>query len=165
MVERLRSCEEQAELYPAPPEVQNQMQRIDSQVVEMQQGSKCQCQKIFTGSIPFSKPVRTIYVRRRAYQELAKGSNRPVQKSNVVRNALNAGIPTPRLLTKQQCLDGEEACSCKLSTLQSQAGGLHKVHLCDCLICAKSSGDEDKCKGILRTIEREEQTSIWQRIN
>ncbi len=35
LVEPLRSCEEQAELYPAPPEVQNQMQRIDSQVVEM----------------------------------------------------------------------------------------------------------------------------------
>ncbi len=29
----------------------------------------------------------------------------------------------------------------------------------------KSSGDEDKCKGILQTIEREEQKSIWQQIN
>ncbi len=95
LVERLPSCDEQAELYPAPPEVQNRMQRIDSQVVEMQRGSERQCLKIFMGLIPFSKPVRTIYVRRRAYQELAKGSDWPVQKSNVVRNALKAGIPTP----------------------------------------------------------------------
>ncbi len=95
LVERLRSCEEQVELYPAPPKVQNQMQRINSQVVEMQLGSKHQCQKIFMGSIPFSKPVWTIYVRRRAYHELAKGSDRPVQKSNVVRDALKAGIPMP----------------------------------------------------------------------
>jgi hypothetical protein len=117
LVECLQSCEKQAELYPAPPGVQNRMQRINSQVVEMQKGSECQCRKIFMGLIPFSKPVQTIYVRRRAYQELAKGSDWPVQKSNVVRDALKAGIPTPRLLTKQQCLDGEEACSRKLSTL------------------------------------------------
>jgi hypothetical protein len=95
LVKHLWSCEEQAELYPAPLEVQNRMQRINSQVVEMQRGSERQCQKIFMGLIHFSKPVRTIYVRRRAYQELAKGSNRPVQKSNVVRNALKAGIPMP----------------------------------------------------------------------
>jgi hypothetical protein len=92
-VERLRNCEEQAELYPAPPEVQNQMQCIDSQIVEMQRGSERICRKIFTGSIPFSEPVRTIYVRGRAYQELAKGSDRPIQKSNVVHDALKAGIP------------------------------------------------------------------------
>jgi hypothetical protein len=109
--------------------------------------------------------VRTIYIRKRAYQELTEGCDRPVQRSNVVCNALKAGIPTPRLLTKQQCLDREAACSRKLSTLRGQAGGLRQVHLRDCLIRAKSSGDEDKCKGILQTIEREEQKSIWQRIN
>ncbi len=109
--------------------------------------------------------MRTIYIRKKAYQELTKGCNWPVQRSNVVRNALKAGIPTPQLLTKQQCLDGEEACSRKLSTLRGQAGGLHQVHLWDCLICAKSSGDEDKCKGILQTIEKEEQKYIWQQIN
>jgi hypothetical protein len=165
MVDRLRMCKEQASTYPAPMEVQEQMQQIDSQAVEMQQGSKRQCQQIFTGSIPFSEPVRTIYIRKRAYQEFTKGCDRPVQRSNVVRNALKAGIPTPQLLMKQQCLDGEEACSCKLSTLQGQAGGLRQVHLWDCLIHAKSSGDEDKCKGILQTTEREEQKSIWQQIN
>jgi hypothetical protein len=165
MVDRLRMCEEQASNYPAPMEVQERMQRIDSQAVEMQQGSKWQCQQIFTGSIPFSKPMSTIYIRKRAYQELTKGCDRPVQRSNVVRDALKAGIPTPWLLTKQQCLDGEEACSCKLSTLRGQAGGLRHVHLRDCLICAKSSGNEDKCKGILQTIEREEQKSIWRQIN
>jgi hypothetical protein len=70
----------------------------------------------------------------------------------------------PQLLTKQQCLDGVEACSRKLSTLQGQAGGLHQVHLQDCLIHVKSLGDKDKCKGIFQTIKREEQKLIWQQI-
>jgi hypothetical protein len=165
MVNRLRMCNEQASTYPAPMDVQEQMQRMDRQLVEMQRGSKRQCRQIFTGTIPFSEPVRTIYIRKRAYQELAKGCDRPVQKSNVVRNALKAGILTPCTLTKQQCLGRAEACSRRLASFCGQAGGLRKVHLWDCLICAKSSGDDDRCKGILQTIEREEKKSIWRQIN
>jgi hypothetical protein len=131
----------------------------------MQQGSKRQCRQIFTGTIPFSEPVRTIYIRKKAYQELAKGCDWPVQKSNVVRNALKVGILTLCTLIKQQCLDGAEACSRRLASLCGQAGGLRKVHLWDCLIRAKSSGDNDRCKGILQTIEREEKKSIWRQIN
>jgi hypothetical protein len=149
MLECLQLCKEQATSYPAPSKVQAKIQRIDSQVAEMQQGSKGQCWQIFTGSIPFSKPVQTIYMRRCAYQELAKGKDHTVQQSNIVRDTLKPGIPTPRLLTKQQCLDGIEACSRKLSTLRGQARGLRQVHLWDCLIHMKSSGDKDKYKGIL----------------
>jgi hypothetical protein len=101
MVNRLRMCEEQASTYPAPTDVQEQMQRMDRQVVGMQQGSERQCRQIFMGTIPFSEPVRTIYIRKKAYQELAKGCDWPVQKSNVVCNALKAGILTPRTLMKQ----------------------------------------------------------------
>ncbi len=39
------------------------------------------------------------------------------------------------------------------------------VHLRDCYIRTKKAGDEDQCKGILRTIGHEEQKSIWRRIN
>jgi hypothetical protein len=162
MVECLQLCKEQAMSYPAPSKALTKMQQISSQVVEMRQGSERQCWQIFTGSIPFSKSVQTIYMRRHAYQELVKGTDHTVQRSNIVRNALKAGIPTPQLLTKQQYLDGVEACSRKLSTLRGQAGGLRQVHLRDCLICVKSSGDEDKCKGNLQTIEREELDSIRQ---
>jgi hypothetical protein len=165
MVNRLWMCKEQASTYPAPTDIKKQMQQMDRQVVEMQQGSERQCRQIFTGTIPFSKLVRTIYIRKRAYQELAKGCDWSVQKSNVVHNTLKAGILTPHMLTKQQCLDGAEACSCRLASLRGQAGGLRKVHLWDCLIRTKSSGDNDRCKGILQTIEREETKSIWQQIN
>jgi len=43
--------------------------------------------------------------------------------------------------------------------------GLRKVHLRDSYIRAKESGDDSKCKDILRIIGREEQKSMWRRIN
>jgi hypothetical protein len=53
----------------------------------------------------------------------------------------------------------------KLMTLNRQAGGLRQVHLRDCLIQAKTAGNDRKYKGILHTIEREEQKSVWRQIN
>jgi hypothetical protein len=43
--------------------------------------------------------------------------------------------------------------------------GLRKVHLRDSYIRAQESGDNNKCKDILRIIGREEQKSMWRRIN
>ncbi len=39
------------------------------------------------------------------------------------------------------------------------------MHLWDCLIKVQEDRDEARCKGILHTIKREEQKSIWWRIN
>ncbi len=43
--------------------------------------------------------------------------------------------------------------------------GLWKVHLRDSYIRAKESGDDSKCKDILQIIGREEQKSMWRRVN
>jgi hypothetical protein len=69
------------------------------------------------------------------------------------------------MLTRNQCLDGVEACKNRLKVLKTQSGGLRKVHLRDCLIKAQEDGDESRRRGILRTIRREEQKSVWRRIN
>ncbi len=53
----------------------------------------------------------------------------------------------------------------RLKVLKAQSGGLRKVHLWDCLIKVQEDGDKARCKGILRTIQWEEQKSIWRRIN
>jgi hypothetical protein len=42
---------------------------------------------------------------------------------------------------------------------------LRRVHLRDCLICAKEAGDEIRCTGILQTINWEENKNIWWHIN
>jgi hypothetical protein len=110
--------------------------------------------------------VRTLHFRRRAYQGLlARFQKKALRTSNIIRQAMKAGIPQPRLLSSNQCLDGIEICTRKLKGLQSQAHGLRRVHLHDRLIQAQDEGDVTRYKGILRTIEREEQKSIWKRIN
>jgi hypothetical protein len=83
----------------------------------------------------------------------------------MVKQALKAGILTPRLLALLQCLDRVEACTRRMKVLKGQAGGLQRVHLRACLIWAKDDGDKIQCTGILRTIEWEEKKGIWHRIN
>ncbi len=165
MAERLHACAEQITLYPVSPAVQHQMQILDKQTVEMQRGGERQCRQVFATMLPFSKPIWVIHFQRRAYQALARGANLLLQCSNVVKQGLKAGIPTPRVLTLLQCLDGVEACTRRMKVLKGQAGGLWQVHLRDCLIWAKDAGDKIQCTGILRTIEREEKKGIWCRIN
>ena len=43
--------------------------------------------------------------------------------------------------------------------------GLRKVHLWDSYVRVQAAGDETKCRDILRIIGREEQKSMWRRIN
>ncbi len=110
--------------------------------------------------------MRTLHFRHRAYQGLlACFQNKVPSTSIIIRQAIKAGIPQPRLLSSNQCLDRIEVCTCKLKGLQSQAHGLRRIHLRDCLIQAQDEGDKAQYKGILRTIECKEQKSIWKRIN
>ncbi len=166
MTHRLEVCKWDIQGYFLHPDKVKKMEALDKQMVEMQLGSEKQCCPIFSTNLPFSKPVRTLHFRRRAYQGLLACFQHKVPRtSNIIRQAIKAGIPQPRLLSANQCLDGIEVCTCKLKGLQSQAHGLRKVHLQDCLIQAQDEGDNAQYKGILRTIECEEQKSIWKRIN
>jgi hypothetical protein len=61
MADCLHGYEERIALYPAPPEAKLQMLRLDSKMVEMQRGAKHQCCQLYTGSLPFSKPIRVVH--------------------------------------------------------------------------------------------------------
>jgi hypothetical protein len=144
------------------------MQILDTQMEEMQRGSENQCRQIFSTAMPFSEPVRVYHLRRRAYQGLLNvriSDGRTRNASNAYREALRRGIPSPRLLSVDQCRDGIEACERRLHSLKGQSVGLRKVHLRDSLIRAQEAGDDQKRRDILRIIGREEQKTIWRRIN
>jgi hypothetical protein len=133
---------------------------------EMQQGSENQCRQIFSTAMPFSEPVWTYHFCHRAYQGLLHAlSVKSHNVSNVYRDALRCGIPAPRLLSADQCRDGVEACKRRLQLLRGQSVRLRKVHLRDSYIRAKETGDKGKCMDILCIIGREEQKSMWGRIN
>ncbi len=142
MVKRLSACEQRISTYPAPADAIRDMQTLDTQMAEMQQGSERQCRIIYSTEMPFSKPVCTVHFRQCVYQGLVKLLDGTARKSrNWFREAIKAGIPSPCLLTRDQCLDGMEACTRRLKVLKAQLGGLRKVHLWDCLIKAQEDGD------------------------
>ncbi len=111
MPERLNECAQQITSYPVNPAVQHQMQTLDNQTIEMQRGGEHRCRQLLTAALPFSKPVCVLHFWRHAYQALARGTTLPIHCSNVIKQALKASIPNPRLLTQTQCLDGVEACT------------------------------------------------------
>jgi len=166
MLDRLEVCGRSINGFPTSEAVTLSMQRLDTQMEEMQRGSEQQCRHLFSTAMPFSEPVRIYHYRRRAYQGLLNVCKRTARNaSNAYRNAIRCGIPSPRLLNAAQCRDGIEACTRRLQLLKGQSVGLRKVHLRDSYIRAKESGDDSKCKDILRIIGREEQKSMWRRIN
>ena len=78
---------------------------------------------------------------------------------------MRCGIPSPHLLNVAQCRDRVKAFERHLQLLKGHSVGLRKVHLRDSYICVQESGDDRKCKDILRIIGHEEQKSMWRRIN
>jgi hypothetical protein len=73
MADCLRGCEELINLYPALLEAKHQMQCLDSQMVEMQQGGERQCRQLYTGAIPFSEQIRIVHPSTMCVSGLSKG--------------------------------------------------------------------------------------------
>jgi hypothetical protein len=130
MIECLGACEQRFSTYPAPADAVKSMQTLDMQMAEMQRGSERRCWIIYSTEMPFSEPVRMVHYQRCAYQGLLKLLDGKTRKSsNMFNEAIKAGIPCPRMLTRNQCLDSVEACKNRLKVLKTQSGGLRKVHL------------------------------------
>jgi hypothetical protein len=70
MQERLEACGRSITGFPTTEADKLSMQRLDTQMEEMQCGSEQQCRQLFSTAMPFSEPVRTFHYRRRAYQGL-----------------------------------------------------------------------------------------------
>ena len=166
MTERLEACGKSIASFPTSKSDKRSMQIFDTQMEEMQRGSKNKCGQIFSTAMPFSEPMRTYHYCRRAYQGLLNVLERTAHNaSNTYRNALRCGIPTSCLLDADQCRDGVEACERRLQSLKGQSVDFRKVHLRDSYVRVQAAGDETKCRDILRIIGREEQKSMWCQIN
>jgi hypothetical protein len=70
MQDRLDACGRSITGPPTTEADKLLMQRLDTQMEEMQRGSERQCRQLFSTALPFSEPVRTYHYRRRAYQGL-----------------------------------------------------------------------------------------------
>ena len=137
---------------------------IDVQTTEILTAGEKQCRKITNNPLPFSAPVAYWTHRKWAYQGLLKIANGTCKNLGTARRrARKEGLDTYNL-TEEQCQDGITCCNRHLAQLKSQAVGLRKVHLQNCLIAAEDARDKERQKAILRVIEREEQKNTWRTI-
>ncbi len=140
------------------------MEKLDKQTAEIFIAGEKQCRKITNCDLPFSPPVAHWIHRKHAYQGLLSiFQNKCRNVGNTRRKARQAGLDTI-ILTEHDCIEGIKYCIHQLKLLRTQAVGLRKVHLRNCLIAAEDAKDKEKYKGILRVIEREEQRSQWRAI-
>ena len=164
--DRLSLLEASMTSYPASPEQQIAAEHLDTQFVELQRCSEKRCRKITKTDLPHSLPVKYWVMRRRSYMELIKCRHGKVRNvGNVMNRARKNGIEHPRSLTLSQLEDGVALCKHRMHELRKSARGLRRVHLRDCLIRAQDLGNEQKAKGILQIIQREEGRRMWFFIN
>ncbi len=70
MVKQLTVCKKSITDYPTSNNNRNKMEWLDTQMEEMQRGSKHQCHQIYSTEMLFSKPVQNYHPRHRMYQGL-----------------------------------------------------------------------------------------------
>jgi len=103
MQERLEACGRSINGFLTTEADKLSMQRLDTQMEEMQRSSEQQCRQLFSTAMPFSEPVRTYHYRRRAYHGLLNVLERTAHNtSNAYRDALRCGISSPHLLNAAQ---------------------------------------------------------------
>jgi len=64
MQEQLEVCGRSINGFPTTEADTLSMQRLDTQMEEMQRGSEQQCRQLFSTAMPFSEPVWTYHYRR-----------------------------------------------------------------------------------------------------
>ncbi len=115
LVERLTACEKSTTRYPTSDKDHKKMQGLNTQMEKMQRRSEHQCHQIYSTEMEFSEPVGHYHLCRRACQGLLLVLNGTANNiSNEFCAASQCSIPQPRQLSKDQCLDGVEACKRRL---------------------------------------------------
>jgi hypothetical protein len=139
------------------------LEGIDMHRSNIQQGGgKCRCQKIIKPPLPFSRQIREINMRQRAYVNLVAWHKKwKSSGGNVFKKAWKAGINNPRALTLQECLAGIKTCKQLMKEQADQAKQLQHEHLRNRYVLASDLNDTTKCTKIMDIIKQEEQRDEW----
>jgi hypothetical protein len=143
---------------------QEAMETLDVQKIEIQRSCKSWCQKIVKPFLPFSIPVRTIHNQQEAFVNLKQWHEGKSRNSNIIRDAIKAGITNSRDLTVEKCTAGIAACKRQLLDLEAMADQLQQEHLGNRYKSACTLADPQRCKEILEIIKQEEHKDSWSRI-
>lgn len=149
---------------PTPEWLEVMMQKIHKQIEEIQTHGEAKCRKILTPASDYSPRLTFWYDRRHAYMWLLRIQTMPQKnhnRSHAFRFARRCKIDDPHGLTVEQLKEGLVVTSQRIRTLRSQAKGLRKVHLRDCLLAARGRGQKAKAARIQQVISREHMTRMW----
>jgi hypothetical protein len=127
---RLDNITRDLQTRPVSPSHHKQLENIDVQRSNTQQGGKHRCRKIVKPLLSFSPPIRGIDMRRRAYVNLVAWHEKEKSSGdNIFKKAWKAGINNPRALTLQECLAGIKTCKQLMKEQADQAKQLQREHL------------------------------------
>ncbi len=149
---------------PITAHIQEAMEMLDVQKSEIQCSCESRCQKIVKPFLPFSIPVRTVHKQQEAFVNLKQWHERKSRNSNIIQDAVKAGITNPRDLTVEKCVAGIAACKRQLLDLEAKADQLQQEHLGNRYKSAHTLANPQCHKEIEEIIRRKEQKDSWSRI-
>lgn len=167
ILERLEAVEAHTCSFPAPPEVEIALERLDRQVIEIQKGAESKCRRIFKIDGEYSLVAKYWHQRIQVLTALIRRADgkATANDGNICRMARNRGISQPRRQSKPELIQFRKAAKARKKTLKTQGKWLRREHLRECFARAKARGNEEKCSQIRQRMLRENCTSMWRSIN
>jgi hypothetical protein len=163
IMERLDKLErEMGDTYPPSAEHTRAMDKLDSQVVEIQHHCEKKCRKIYRGDAAFSVPIKVWNDRVQIYNRLLRMHEGKVHNiGTLCRLARKRGIARPRQLTVEQLIARRDAAKAKRREMKKMAPALRQEHLRNLLVSATAKGQTKRVKAIKAIMDREGVKRMW----
>ena len=158
----------QSEQYPFSTATSDDILRLHLQMDNIRTRSERSCRKILKPAVPFSPVIAFWNDKIHAFQQLIKireGNHPHINRGRAYRTASRKLIPSPWLLSMDDCKEGLRlARICQLEL--RKAADVHcKQHLRECLQRAIDTDDESEQRNIRNRMRRESSKLAWKRIN
>jgi hypothetical protein len=168
-LDRILSTVSESDDSPPQDDVKREIQLLYEEMDQYKVHSESICRKIATPMLPYCPSTSFWYDQIHAYRTLIQIKSGKAggytDISRAIRFALRKNIPSPRLLTIQQCWDGiKVAPAFQRQSLARTAAGERKTYLKTKVEEAWREGDEATERAIQQRMRHEQDRSMWKQI-
>jgi hypothetical protein len=166
--ERLLQIANDAIDTPGDPDLLQRSDNLFEEIKQYRLRSERGCRNILKPYSPFSLPVKYWYDRIHTLRDLIKlkeGKHKTMGKSRILRRATRLHIPTPALLSIDDCKEGIRLSLIQQREVRKQDDAHRSQHLGNCLQAAMDSGNEERIQKAKARIRNESSRKMWRRIN
>ncbi len=148
-----------------PEHKKSLLDQIDKESADYMRHAEKRCQKIKSGTIPFS-PEAAIWIRRmQVYRSLLSNvRGKPGNKGNLRRSAHRAGIERPFSLTEVDIIARMQVCRQHCDYYRIHGREYRRRHLNNRLTLAREKEDSNLEQQLLGIIKRERERSFWRKL-